>query len=92
MRLRGTKSRTVISDELSIKITSLQDDLENSDLFDDVACRKAVLQRAIPPTLLKRVGLETIMRRLPEQYQRALFSSWVASHYVSFFFFSIVSL
>ncbi|GJJ15432.1 hypothetical protein Clacol_009709 [Clathrus columnatus] len=82
MRLRGAKPRTVISDELSVKITTLQDDLENSDLFGDISCRKSVLSRAIPPTLLKKIGLETIMKRLPEQYQRALFSSWVASHYI----------
>lgn len=86
MRLRGAKARTVISDELSVKITNLQDDLESSDLFNDVTCRKSVLTRAIPPTLLKKIGLETLMERLPEQYQRALFGSWVASHYVSFWF------
>jgi glutamate dehydrogenase len=36
-RLRGAKSRTLISDELSIKLNSLQTELESSDLSDDVA-------------------------------------------------------
>jgi glutamate dehydrogenase len=40
------------------------------------------MRRAIPKTLVDRVGLETLLERLPEPYQRALFSSWVASHFV----------
>jgi len=81
-RLHGTKPRTIISDELSVTITELQDELEMSDLFEDVEGRKAVLRKAVPKTLLEKVGLEEVMKRLPEFYQRALFSSWVASHYI----------
>ena len=82
MRLKGARPRTIISDELSSIINDLQDELENSDLFDDVPSRRGVLIRAIPETLLDKVGLDELLKRLPEQYQRALFSSWVASHYV----------
>lgn len=82
VRLKGAKPRTLISDELSIIITDLQEELEQSDLFDDVPSRRGVLARAIPETLLNKVGLDSLLNRLPEQYQRALFSSWVASHYV----------
>lgn len=82
MRLKGTKPRSIISDELSSTITDLQDELEMSDLFDDVPSRRGVLARAIPGTLRDKVGLDELLKRLPEQYQRALFSSWVASHYV----------
>jgi glutamate dehydrogenase len=81
-RLKGSKPRTIISDELSSTINDLQDELENSDLFDDVPSRRGVLTRAIPDTLREKVGLDELLKRLPEQYQRALFSSWVASHYV----------
>jgi len=91
-RLHGTKPRTIISDELSLTITELQDELEMSDLFEDVESRKAVLRKAIPETLLGKVGLEEVMRRLPEHYQRALFSSWVASHYVSVWAFAVFGL
>lgn len=58
-----------------------------SDLFEDTASRRGVLARAVPRTLVERVGVEAVMGRLPEPYQRALFSSWVASHFVSGFFF-----
>jgi len=83
-RLQGAKPRTQISDELSMKLNDLQAELEHSDLYDDVPSRKGVMRRAIPKPLVDQVGLDTLLERLPETYQRALFSSWVASHFVSF--------
>jgi len=81
-RLRGVKPRTTISDELSQTLNNLQAELEGSDLYDDVPSRNGVMHRAIPKTLVDQIGLETLLKRLPEAYQRALFSSWVASHFV----------
>ncbi|KAF7299440.1 NAD-specific glutamate dehydrogenase [Mycena indigotica] len=81
-RLGGSKPRTVISDELSSTLNNLQAELESSDLFDDVPSREGVIRRAVPKTLVDKIGLETLLKRLPEPYQRALFSSWVASHFI----------
>jgi len=81
-RLQGAKPRTLISDELSSTLNNLQAELESSDLFDDVPSRRGVMGRAIPKTLIDQVGLDTLLTRLPEPYQRALFSSWVASHFI----------
>jgi len=81
-RLRGVKPRTTISDELSQTLNNLQAELECSDLYDDVPSRNGVMRRAIPKTLIDLLGLEKLLTRLPEAYQRALFSSWVASHYI----------
>jgi len=81
-RCQGSKARTVISDELSQTLNNLQAELENSDLFDDAPSRKGVMKRAIPKTLVEKVGLDELLKRLPEPYQRALFSSWVASHFI----------
>jgi len=81
-RLQGSKPRTTISDELSSALNDLQAELEASDLFADVPSRRGVLNRAIPKTLVDQVGLDTLLERLPEPYQLALFSSWVASHFV----------
>jgi len=86
-RLQGSKPRTTISDELSSKLNTMQAELESSDLFDDFTSRKGVMRRAIPKTLVDKVGLEVLLERLPEPYLRALFSSWVASHFVSFLFY-----
>lgn len=82
-RLSGSKPRTVISDELSSTLNNLQAELENSDLFDDVPSRKGVMRKAVPKTLVDKVGLDELLKRLPEPYQRAIFSSWVASRFVS---------
>ncbi|KIY46227.1 NADH-dependent glutamate dehydrogenase [Fistulina hepatica ATCC 64428] len=81
-RVNGAKPRTLISDELSSKLNDLQAELEGSDLFDDLPSRRGVLSRAIPQTLVTQIGLETLLKRLPDAYQRALFSSWVASHFI----------
>jgi glutamate dehydrogenase len=78
----STKPRTLISDELSSTLNNLQAELESSDLFEDIASREGVLNKAIPQTLVKQVGLDVLMKRLTEPYQRALFSSWVASRFV----------
>jgi len=40
------------------------------------------MRKAIPDTLVQKIGLETLLQRLPEAYQRALFSSWVAAHFI----------
>ncbi|THH30597.1 hypothetical protein EUX98_g3609 [Antrodiella citrinella] len=81
-RLSGSKPRTIISDELSSTLNNLQAELESSDLYDDLPSRRGVMNRAIPKTLIDQVGLDTLLNRLPEPYQRALFSSWVASHFI----------
>jgi glutamate dehydrogenase len=81
----STKTRTAISDELSGKLNVMQAQLESSDLFDDGGSRRVVLKKAIPQALVKQVGLEELMKRLPEPYQRALVSSWIAAHFVRVF-------
>ncbi|EJU02932.1 NAD-dependent glutamate dehydrogenase [Dacryopinax primogenitus] len=81
-RLKGVKPRSAISDELSGHLTELQEELENSDLFDDKPSRLGVMRKAIPDTLVNKVGLDPILRRLPVPYQKALFASWVASHFI----------
>lgn len=88
--MQGAKPRTLISDELSLKLSNLQAELENSDLFDDVPSRKGVMSRAVPKTLLSKIGLDALLERLPIAYQRALFSSYVSSHYVSVLAFLLV--
>jgi glutamate dehydrogenase len=69
---------------LSLSLITLQNDLEESNLYDDLVLRSAVLSKAIPKALLEQVGLKTMMARLPEIYSRSIFSSFVAS--VSFAF------
>ena len=81
-RNKGSKPRTIISDQLSSTLNDLQAQLESSDLYDNLQSRKNVLSRAIPRTLVDKIGLDELMRRLPEQYQRAMWSAWVSSNYI----------
>ncbi|TIB98437.1 NAD-dependent glutamate dehydrogenase [Wallemia mellicola] len=78
-RLNGQESRTIISDKLSSTLNKLQLELESSDsLFRDIERRKKVLAKAMPKTLVEYVGIDTLIERLPESYQKALFACQIS--------------
>ncbi|KAE9384570.1 NAD(P)-binding protein [Gymnopus androsaceus JB14] len=83
--LQGAKPRTTISDELSSTLNNLQAELKSLGLFEDVPSRNGAMRSAILKLLVEKIGLQTL-KRLPEAYQRALFSSWLASHFTFFHF------
>lgn len=56
--------RSILSDTLSIAITKLDEELQNTELWDNVQLRKAVLRDALPNLLLEKIGLDTIMERV----------------------------
>ena len=74
--------RSILSDKLSLAITSLASDLQSTHLYDDVALRRKVLTDALPALLLERIGFETIVDRVPEAYLRSIFGSYLASKFV----------
>eukprot|EP01136_Pigoraptor_vietnamica_P010540 Opistho-1_new@48279 len=74
--------RSVISDRLSNKIVQLSTDLEQSALWDNVQLRNLVLTEYCPPSLLELLGLDTLMKRVPESYLRAIFGCFLASRFV----------
>ncbi|KAL7409380.1 NAD-dependent glutamate dehydrogenase [Mrakia frigida] len=82
VRRKGAVARSLLSDELSSGLNALQVELEESILYEQVESTKAVLRKAIPKTLIDKVGVETLMKRLPEQYLRALWSAYVSSHFI----------
>lgn len=75
---------TELSDKLSKTINKLGDELANSkELWnDDVSFRNAVLLDSLPPLLLKEIGIDNILSRVPEAYLKALFASHLASRFV----------
>lgn len=77
-------SFTELSDKLSVTINKLADELANSkELWnDDQEFRNAVLLDALPPLLLKQIGIEKILKRVPETYLKALFATHLASRFV----------
>lgn len=75
---------TELSDKLSVTINKLGDELANSkELWnDDKEFRNAVLLDLLPPLLLKEVGIDSILARVPEAYLKALFATHLASSFV----------
>lgn len=56
--------RSILSDKLSVAITKLDEELQNTELWDNIELRKSVLSDALPNLLLQKIGLETIMQRV----------------------------
>ncbi|KAJ9150737.1 NAD-specific glutamate dehydrogenase [Pleurostoma richardsiae] len=74
--------RSILSDKLSVAITTLDEELQHSDLWKDEKIRRSVLKDALPRLLLDEVGLDTIIERVPDSYLCAIFGSYLASRFV----------
>lgn len=79
---RTGKPRSVLSDELSYAINDLTEELSASSLWDDAAFRNAILGEALPRTLQRAIGLDTILERVPANYLRAIFGSFLAGRFI----------
>ncbi|KAG1469130.1 hypothetical protein G6F56_003439 [Rhizopus delemar] len=73
---------SILSDELSNAIVQLQEQLQNSGLWEDVALRTSTLKRAFPQLLLEKLGLDVLLERVPESYVKAIFGAYLASQFV----------
>lgn len=75
---------TELSDKLSVTINKLADELANSQELwnDDIEFRNAVLLDSLPPLLLREIGIQNILSRVPEAYLKALFATHLASRFV----------
>jgi len=58
------KPRSVLSDKISIAIVTLDNQLQHSDLWNDLQLRESILKDALPKTLVKKIGFETIVERV----------------------------
>ncbi|KAI8053760.1 Glutamate/Leucine/Phenylalanine/Valine dehydrogenase-domain-containing protein [Syncephalis plumigaleata] len=74
--------RPIISDELSHAIVNLKDELQGTTLWNNKGLRHVVLREALPKLLQEQVGLESIIRNVPDSYLRAIFGSYLASRFV----------
>ncbi|TKX21702.1 NAD-specific glutamate dehydrogenase [Elsinoe australis] len=97
---RTGESRSVLSDRLSLAITKLDEELQlQQELWEDKELRHGVLSEALPGLLLRKLGLEVILERVPENYLRAIFGSYLSSRFIyekginasQFAFFSFMS-
>jgi glutamate dehydrogenase len=67
---------------LSVAITKLDEELQLSELWHNEPLRRSVLKDALPNLLLKKIGLDTIIDRVPDNYLRSIFGSYLASRFV----------
>ncbi|TPX74221.1 hypothetical protein CcCBS67573_g04511 [Chytriomyces confervae] len=74
--------KSILSDKLSVGIVRLNEELQVTTLWDNVALRKIVLLEAFPKLLLDKLGLETLLKRVPENYVKAIFGSFLASRFI----------
>ncbi|KAL8906861.1 MAG: hypothetical protein Q9207_001788 [Kuettlingeria erythrocarpa] len=74
--------RSTLSDTLSIAITKLDEELQKTELWNDMKLRTSVLEDALPKLLLEKIGLELIVQRVPDKYLRSIFGSYLASRFV----------
>lgn len=74
--------RSILSDKLSVSITNLDEELQRTDLWKDITLRRGVLHEALPSLLQEKIGLDTLLERVPENYLQAIFGSYLASRFV----------
>jgi len=72
----------ILTDQLSDKINKVSDSIHRSDLCKDATLCRAVVEQHCPPTLVKMVGIEEILKRVPSNYLQAIVASWLASHFI----------
>lgn len=75
--------RSTLSDQLSLAITKLDEDLQNfQELWDNKTLRLQVFKEALPQTLQLKIGLDKILQRVPDNYLKSIFGSYLASRFV----------
>lgn len=62
--------RSTLSDTLSVAITKLDEELQDTELWQKKDLRRSVLQDALPKLLLDMIGLDTILERVRHQLTR----------------------
>ena len=56
--------RSVLSDKLSVAITTMDEEIRSSGMYENEHLRNIVLEEALPPLLLEKLGLKTIVERV----------------------------
>lgn len=61
-------AKSLLSDQLSLAITKMDEELQGTELWNNVALRRSVLCDALPNLLLKKIGLDKIIERVSEKF------------------------
>ncbi|KAJ3294031.1 NAD-dependent glutamate dehydrogenase [Rhizoclosmatium sp. JEL0117] len=73
---------SILSDNLSVGIVRLNEELQNTTLWENEALRRVVLAEAFPKLLIDKLGLDTLLERVPENYVKAIFGSYLSSRFI----------
>ena len=64
-------ANSILSDRLSTAITKMDEELQGTELWNNVELRRSVLSDALPSLLLRDIGLDAIMQKVPVNYLKA---------------------
>lgn len=81
-KLNPSRPKTLIIDALSSRNVEIRKNILSSDLFQDKKLVRYVMHEYTPKTLLEVVNVDTVMKRVPVNYQHAICAMWLASNYV----------
>lgn len=73
---------SILTDQLSDKINQVADSIHHSELCQNPQLIKRVVELHCPPCLVKKLGINTIIKRVPDNYLQAITSSWLGSHFI----------
>jgi hypothetical protein len=73
---------TLLTNRVSRKINDITDAVFNSDLPANTKLRENIIIEYTPRPLLELIGLENILKRVPENYLNAIVASKVATNFV----------
>ena len=79
---RTGKPMTHLTNEVSTRINDLTDAVVNSNLPEHEGLRRRVVGGYVPSSLLELIGIDTILRRLPENYVRSIVASSIATMFI----------
>ena len=73
---------TILSNMISKKINEITDSVHKSNLGQERGFVKKVVERYVPESLLRLIGIENLMKRVPENYLKAIVSTQIATEFV----------
>ncbi len=73
---------TILSNRVSEKINKITDAVRASDLADNRRLVRAILEKYTPHVLDALVGVDTILKRVPNAYIRAIVATRIATRFV----------
>ncbi|HBE01939.1 MAG: hypothetical protein A2096_07550 [Spirochaetes bacterium GWF1_41_5] len=71
-----------LSDLLSEKINRINTDISGSNLFENKKFAEKIFQSYVPRSLLSAAGIRQFCRRVPLNYQKAIFSCELAKQFI----------